>query len=183
LNPKSEYVAEAGGGPGAGPRERGPASPLRDHGFHPLRAWRLWPALGLLLATPLAGWADGTNAVPATAALPDAGLSVLRVFGALALVLGLFLGGAWLFRNWQRLVLQRGRAPKLSLLEVRPLGQRHALYVVSYEDQRFLLSSSPGGVNLLSHLPPAGPATEATLPPALAPVSFGRVLQQVLSRS
>jgi len=48
--------------------------------------------------------------------LPDAGTSILRVMGALALVIGLFLGGVWFFKNWQRLTVQRGRAPKLSVL-------------------------------------------------------------------
>ena len=47
-----------------------------------------------------ASFAQSTNAVatPLTVPnLPDAGLSLLRVFGALALVIGVFLGGAWLF--------------------------------------------------------------------------------------
>jgi flagellar biogenesis protein FliO len=41
---------------------------------------------------------------------------VLRVTGALALVIGIFLAGVWLFRNWQRLAVRRGRAPKLNVL-------------------------------------------------------------------
>jgi flagellar biogenesis protein FliO len=84
--------------------------------------------------------------------LPDAGVSFLRVMGALALVIGVFLGGVWLFKNWQRLAIQRGRAPKLNILESRSLGGRHTIYVVGYEQERFLISSSPGGVNFLSHL-------------------------------
>jgi flagellar biogenesis protein FliO len=87
--------------------------------------------------------------------LPDAGVSFLRVMGALALVIGIFLGGVWMFKNWQRLAIQRGRAPKLNILESRSLGGRHIVYVVGYEQERFLISSSPGGVNLLSHLPAA----------------------------
>ena len=75
--------------------------------------------------------------------------------GALALVIGLFLGGVWLFKNWQRLAIQRGRAPKLSVLETRSLGGRHAIFVIGYEQERFLIASSPAGVNLLSHLPAA----------------------------
>src|SRR5579859_7980056 len=42
-------------------------------------------------------------------ALPDAGVSLLRVMGALALVIGIFLGGVWFVKNWQRLAVQRGR--------------------------------------------------------------------------
>src|SRR5579862_5035627 len=109
-------------------------------------------------------------------ALPDAGVSFLRVMGALALVIGLFLGGVWLFKNWQRLAIQRGRAPKLSVLECRSLGGRHAIYVIGYEQQRFLISSSPGGVSLLSHLPVAGETTE---PESSSKPTFTQALTQV----
>jgi flagellar biogenesis protein FliO len=128
-------------------------------------------------------FAESTNAVavPLTApALPDAGLSLLRVFGALSLVIGLFLGGIWLFKNWQRLTVQRGHAPKLNLLETRSLGGRHAVSVIGYEQERFLIATSPAGVSLLSHLPNAteaeAPAPEKTTPPP----SFAQALAQVL---
>jgi flagellar biogenesis protein FliO len=128
-------------------------------------------------------FAETTNAAagPLTAPnLPDAGLSFIRVMGALALVIGLFLGGVWLFKNWKRLAVQRGRAPKLNILETRSLGSRHAIFVVGYENERFLIASSPAGVNLLSHLPAATdeetPAGE-TNPPA---PSFALALAQML---
>jgi flagellar biogenesis protein FliO len=128
--------------------------------------------------------ADATNspALPLTLPqLPDAGPSVLRVMGALALVLGLFLGGVWVFRNWQRLTIQRGRTAQLNVIETRSLGGKHALYVIGYEQERFLLASSPAGVNLLSHLPSAeekdAPAEAKTT--AHAP-SFAQALAQVL---
>jgi flagellar biogenesis protein FliO len=100
----------------------------------------------------------GAETNPATSpllapSLPNTGVSFLRVMGALALVIGIFLGGVWLFKNWQRLAMQRGRAPKLNILESRSLGGRHAIFLVGYEQERFLISSSPGGINLLSHLP------------------------------
>ena len=113
--------------------------------------------------------------------LPDAGPSIIRVIGALVLVLGIFFGGVWLFRNWQRLTIQRGRAPKLNVIETRPLGGKHALYVIGYEQERFLLASSPTGVNLLSHLPAAvetGAPTDATTP--TAPPSFAQALTKVI---
>jgi flagellar biogenesis protein FliO len=113
--------------------------------------------------------------------LPAAGPSIIRVLGALALVLGIFFGGVWLFRNWQRLTIQRGRAPKLNVLETRPLGGKHALYVIGYDQERFLLSASPTGVNLLTHLPPATGAEAATDAPApTAPPSFAQALTKVL---
>jgi flagellar biogenesis protein FliO len=58
-----------------------------------------------------------------------------------------------LFKNWQRLALQRGRPSQLQILEVKALGNKHALYVVGYQQQRMLLASSPAGIALVSHLP------------------------------
>ncbi len=140
------------------------------------------PAFGET-ATNAAAAAAITNVPALGTNLPDVGLSVLRVFGALALVLALFLGGVWLFRNWQRLMLQKGRAPKLNILEARPLGNRYALYVVAYEQQRFLIASSPAGITLLSQLPAAEPGNgNGAGAPAAHPVSFAQTLQQLLNR-
>jgi flagellar biogenesis protein FliO len=108
------------------------------------------------------------------------GSSLLRVAGALGLVIAIFLAGVWLFKNWQRLALRRRAAPKLNVLEVRSLGQRQAIYVVGYEQQRLLIASSSAGVTLLSHLP-AGelePAAEAAAPK----ITFAEAFQQVLAR-
>jgi flagellar biogenesis protein FliO len=142
------------------------------------------PLAAFVFSSTTAFSAEATNspALPLTLPqLPDAGPSVLRVMGALALVLGIFLGGAWLYRNWTRLTVQRGRAPKLNVIETRPLGGKHALYVIGYEQERFLLSSSPAGVTLLSHLPTAEEKSEAeqTKPSAPAP-SFAQALSQML---
>ena len=128
-------------------------------------------------------FAQTTNSLAApitTASLPDAGGSFIRVIGALALVIGLFLGGVWFFKNWQRLGVQRGRAPKLNILETRSLGGRQAIFVVGYNQERFLISSSPTGVNLLSHLPTATEGEpDATAKNSPAP-SFAQALTQVL---
>jgi flagellar biogenesis protein FliO len=124
-----------------------------------------------------------TNSITApliAPSLPNAGVSFLRVMGALALVIGIFLCGVWLFKNWQRLAVQRGRAPKLNILESRSLGGRHAVYVIGYEQERFLISSSPGGVNLLSHLPAAA-ESEANIAAGNSPTpTFTQALTQVL---
>lgn len=115
--------------------------------------------------------------------LPQAGVSLLRVAGALGIVLGLFLGGVWLYRNWQRLTLQQRSAPKLQVVEVRSLGGKHALYVVGYEQERFLLAASPGGVSLLTPLPAAAASEEAGKDnPPSAPPSFAQALRLVLHR-
>jgi flagellar biogenesis protein FliO len=127
-------------------------------------------------------FAQTTNAPITAPAFPEAGVSLLRVTGALALVLGLFLGGAWFFKNWQRLALQRGSQPKLNILETRSLGARQAVFVVAYERQRFLVATSPAGVNLLSHLPEAETSETDSAEKPSAPVSFGQALAQVLKR-
>lgn len=144
-----------------------------------------WAGLSFLAAgmNAFGETAPGTNFTAATgSALPDAGSSVIRVFGALALVTAIFLGGVWLFRNWQRFTLKRGNAPRLNVLEVKSLGQRQTLVVVGYEQQRMLLASSPAGVNLVTHLPVAEEATGGSAPTAAPRMSFTEALQQVLSR-
>ena len=122
--------------------------------------------------------AENATLAPVPSILPDVGFSFLRVLGALAIVLVLFLGGVWLFRNWQRLVIHRGSSPSLDVLETRPLGNRQGLYVVRYEQQRMLLASSPTTVTLISHLPDCEPPIE---PPDNAP--FAQTLQRVLVRT
>ncbi len=127
--------------------------------------------------------AQTTNAAssPLTApALPDASLSLIRVIGAFALVIGLFLGGVWMVRNWQRTGGQGGRTAKLSILETRSLGNRQAIYVVGYERERFLIASSPGGVNLLSHLATAAEGEPAGGTGGTPAPSFAQALTQVL---
>lgn len=107
--------------------------------------------------------------------------SMVRMAGAFLLVIGIFLGGVWVFRNWQRLNVQRGTAPKLNVLEMRSLGARQAIYVVGYEQERFLVASSPAGISLLSHLPAATPEAEAGAGnKAMTPPSFAEALKQVL---
>ena len=106
------------------------------------------------------------------------GASLLRVAGAMVVVIALFLGGVWLFKNWQRLTSRKGTSAKLNVLEVRSLGQRQAIYVVGYEQQRLLIASSSTGVTLLSHLPSA----EAGPLEAAPKMNFAQAFQQVLAR-
>jgi flagellar biogenesis protein FliO len=132
--------------------------------------------------TPLqAAPGDPTNAIAALSppTLPEVGPSILRIFGSLAIVIGIFLGGVWLYRNWQRLTLRRGRVPRLNILETRPLGGRQAIHVIGYESDRFLIASSAAGIQLLSHLPPA--EAEETASATAAP-SFAQALNRMLGR-
>ena len=130
-------------------------------------------------ASAAVAFADSTNASGVNLAPAPVAFSLLRVFGALVLVVALFLGGVWLFRNGQRLAIRQGRAPKLNVLEVKSLGHRHALYVVRYEQQRLLLATSATGVTMLTHLPDSelGDADAMT-----QPASFGAALVQAVTR-
>ena len=121
------------------------------------------------------------NAATSAGALPDAGASVLRVFGALILVVGIFLGGVWLFKNWQRFTVQKGARPRLNVLEARSLGQRQSLLVVAYQQQRMLLAATPAGITLLSHLP-AEENVEPVPAATSTRISFADAFQQVLAR-
>jgi flagellar biogenesis protein FliO len=134
----------------------------------------LWAALDVA-AEPL----RAAQPVALPASLPNAGASILRICGAFLVVVAVFLAGAWLFRNWQRLAVKKNGGAKLHLLEVKSLGQRQALYVVAYQEQRMLLASSPAGVTLLSHLPSAEEGLET---PAAPNVSFADALKHVLSQ-
>jgi flagellar biogenesis protein FliO len=105
-------------------------------------------------------------------------VALFRVFGALALVLGVFFAGLWVWRNWQRFFGPRGLMPKLSIVEAKSLGQRHTLYVVGYEEQRMLLAASPTGVTMLTALPAAKVEMEkmAPQPEPSGPSNFGALL-------
>lgn len=133
-----------------------------------------------ILHSALAETTNSAALSPAVSPLPDPTGSLIRILGAFVLVIGIFLGGVWFFKNWQRITIQRGRTPKLNVFETRSLGGRHAVYVVGYEQERFLIASSPNGVNLLSHLPAATenePDVEAKSP---SNPSFTEALKQVL---
>ena len=127
-------------------------------------------------------FAEGTNAASlpvAPADLPNPTVSLLRVLGALILVIAVFLGFVWLLRNWQRLMVRQGRAPKLNVLETRSLGGRSSIYVVGYEQDRFLVAASPAGVSLLSHLPQSPEEIGKTETEARG-IPFAQALTQVL---
>lgn len=139
-----------------------------------------WLTAALLLMALAVTAAESGPTPPAP--LPDTGAALIRVVGALFLVFALLFGGVWLAKNWQRLALRKGRTPKLRLLEAQSLGGRQGVYVLAYEQQRFLIAASPNGVSLLSHLPEAEPGAEpADAVPA--PVSFMQALQAVASRT
>lgn len=139
--------------------------------------FRRWPPTLLgWLAAGVCAFAQNTNLTAELTPLPDATGSVVRVLGALALVLAVFFGGIWAFKNWQRLVRFKGPPAKLTVLEVRGLDNRHALYVVGYQRQRMLIGTSQTDITLLSHLP------DEEAPEAGSPSDFAAALNQAVTR-
>jgi flagellar biogenesis protein FliO len=140
-----------------------------------LLAWALVPIGAWGWSAP--GFAESVNS-HAAPPLPDLGVSVLRIFGALLLVLALFLGGVWLFKHSQRALGRSNGANKLHVMEVKSLGNRQSLCVIDYGGQRMLVGCSPAGVSLVSRLP-EGSLTEENDGPS---PSFADALQRILHR-
>lgn len=135
-------------------------------------------AVGLLA---IASTSFGADAVAPISAPPSIGFSVLRMIGALCLVFALLFGGVWAFKNSSRFAAARGGAAKLKILESRSLGHRHSIFVVGYDNQRLLLSTSPTGVTMLTHLPePTAEEIEAAANAEPTP-SFSNAFLQALS--
>ncbi len=76
----------------------------------------------------------------------------LRLFGALLLVVALFLGGAWLFKRSKYFHLVKPAESHLNIAETKNLAARHNLHVITYGHQRFLIADSPSGTQFLTQL-------------------------------
>jgi flagellar biogenesis protein FliO len=132
----------------------------------------------LLLATTLV--VTMGQETTGNAAVPSMGVAVFRMVGSLALVIGIFFAGAWMFRNMHRFKGAHASNRKLHVLEGKSLGPRQALYVVAYNEQRLLIGASAQGLTLLTHLPEG--ETQAAVERSAAPVPFGEALMQALGR-
>jgi flagellar protein FliO/FliZ len=139
----------------------------------------------LLLVFTLAV-ALGAEKASAPAAVPSVGAAVFRMVGSLALVIALFFAAAWIFRNLHRFKAKGADYRKLQVLEAKSLGQRQAVYVVAYEQQRLLIGASAQGLTLLTHLPEGEPQLPSQAPSQsterILPVSFGEALLHALGR-
>ena len=126
--------------------------------------WRFCLTLLACLALVAPLGAQTNNVTSISSPLPDTGASLMRVFGSMVLVIAIFLGGVWLFKNWQRVSGGTKSVARLNIFEVKSIGQRQSLLVVGYEDQRFLVASTPGNISLLTQLP----ADKANSEPSVA---------------
>jgi flagellar biogenesis protein FliO len=92
---------------------------------------------------------------PAVAEPPSLMASAVRMLGGFCVVLAVILMGTWAFKNKEKFTGRHIRQSKLQVLETKSLGARHSLCVVAYDNQRILISTSPTGVSMLTHLPEA----------------------------
>lgn len=76
----------------------------------------------------------------------------LRLFGALLLVVALFLVGVWLFKRSKFFNLVKPAEAHLKIAESKNLAARHSLHVITYGGQRFLIADSPVGTQFLTQL-------------------------------
>ncbi|MBR89719.1 MAG: hypothetical protein CMO66_00380 [Verrucomicrobiales bacterium] len=89
------------------------------------------------------------TATPGPSNLTEVGL---RLFGALLLVVALFLGGAWFFKRSSLFNFVRPAEAHLKVAESKTLATRHNLHVITYGNQRFLIADSPAGTQFLTAL-------------------------------
>jgi flagellar protein FliO/FliZ len=94
-------------------------------------------------------------------------VSLLRMLTALALVVGLILLTAWIFRrlNGQRLPKRGAARTAMRISSTLPLGDRRFLAVVEVEKRRFLLGVAAQAVSMLAELEETD-ENGATEPPA-----------------
>ncbi len=135
-------------------------------------------ACGISSVSRAADLISATNHFPAPGPLPDVTFPLLRIAFALGFVLVLFFVVAWLVKNWQGFAGMRGQPSRLRIHEMRSLGNRQALFVVGYDQQRLLIASSPTGVTLIERLPQAAPGEDAQSGPA--PSNFAEALRRIL---
>jgi flagellar protein FliO/FliZ len=84
---------------------------------------------------------------------PDLVPDVWRMLGALAVVLGLLAGLAWLLR---RQTLARRKSGALGVEAALSLGERRSLAIVTVEGRRLLLGLAPNSVSLVTELQRGG---------------------------
>lgn len=99
-------------------------------------------------------------------------MDVLGVVFALAFVLALIVGGAWLMRRVSGPIMAGDSA--LKVLASAPVGQRERVVLIQAGEQQLLLGVAPGQVSLLVQ-----PDTPITIHESQA---FAQTLGQMLQR-
>ena len=99
-----------------------------------------------VLAAPAAGTAAVTTPLPAGAATPELGASVLQMMFGLAVVIALLFASLWLIR---RLSAPRGGGAAIKVLGAAAVGPRERVVLVEIGEQVLVLGVAPGSVTRL----------------------------------
>jgi flagellar biogenesis protein FliO len=138
-----------------------------------------------IFALAVPAFAQNATAQILDPAAPSMAATAVRIVGAMMIVLSVIMMGAWAFKNKERFAVKglggKVSVRKLQVLETRSLGARHSICVVGYENQRILLSSSPTGVTMLTHLPEATAEEVQVAQTIPARPSFSDAFVQALS--
>lgn len=117
------------------------------------------------------------SALAQSAALPEAGASLLQVVVGLGVVLAALVGGLWVLK---RLTLAHGATTGgLRVIAGASVGPRERVVLVEVEDTWLLVGVAPGQVNALHQMPKG---KIAAAPPAQAGNDFRARLKQILER-
>jgi flagellar biosynthetic protein FliO len=88
---------------------------------------------------------------PAEVEAPSATGLLIRTFGALCLIIGLIVAGAWALRRLGGARFGASAdAPELSVIANVALGDRRSLSVVRFGERTLLVGSTPQGITLLA---------------------------------
>lgn len=107
--------------------------------------------------TPKTTWQDSLHAIknlkpePQYVADPLSFMSIVKLFFMLALIIGLIFAATYVFKR----VSFYGKLSNFDqsqILDVFPLSQKQAIYVVSMLDVIYILGISPNNVNLLDKI-------------------------------
>ena len=114
----------------------------------------------------------GQEATPAWPASDT--LSFFRTLAATAVVLGLVLLAAWLFKRGRFGLAGRRAQAAIQVETALPVGDRRSIAIVAVEGRRFLIGLAPAHVSLLAELGATRPKFEAALERATVPAGDGR---------
>lgn len=123
------------------------------------RCFGLSAALIAPFTIAIHGASPDTNALPnLSSGSGDFLEKFVQMLGAFIFVVSIFVLGAWLFKRSRLFPMYKSGSAHLQILESRSLGYRNCLWVVGYDQQRFLLGTSATGVSLLTSLPDVSPS-------------------------
>jgi flagellar biosynthetic protein FliO len=83
---------------------------------------------------------------------PSAGGMLLRTLGALLLIVGLVVAGAWAMKRFggARFGKAMDDAPELAVLNSVALGEKRSIAIVRFGERTLLIGSTPQSINLLA---------------------------------